>query len=83
MLVELLMVQFSINLKDHFEVADIDYIAGIAATNPILMPNSVERRLFRSHRTFLELSSSLALCNAFKFVKQFSYTLYSSKMKIA
>jgi len=54
------MAQFSINLKECFEVADIDYIAVIAATNNILAPNTVERRLFRPHRTFLELSSFLA-----------------------
>jgi len=57
--VELLMRQFSINLKNRFEVADIDYIAGIAAINHILAPSSEERRHFRPHRTFLELSSFL------------------------
>jgi len=60
MLVELLIVHFSVNLKQRFEVADIDYIAGIAGTNHILSPNSVEMRHFRPHRTFLELSFFLA-----------------------
>jgi hypothetical protein len=60
MFVELLTVQFSINLKERFEVVDIDYITGIAAMNHILASNSVEKRHFPPHRAFLELSSFLA-----------------------
>jgi hypothetical protein len=61
MLAELLLAQSSINLNKRFEVADIDYIAGIAAMNQIRAPNSVERRNFRPHPTFFEVSSFLAL----------------------
>jgi hypothetical protein len=83
MFVELLMEQFSINSKERFEVADIDYIAGTTAMNHILAPNSVERRHFRPHLTSSNCPPSWSLYNACKFAKQFNYTLYSTKIGIA
>jgi len=64
-------------------MADVDYIAGTAAMNQILTPNSVERRLSDHIVYSSNCPPSWSLYNACKFAKQFNYTLYSTKIGIA